>query len=220
MIWIDLTKKCNLRCSYCDNHYDHSCSKEVILRCFEKFPEALYCFSGGEPFLVDYLDELVSKVNCVVYTNGTIRRKIDCDLVTSFHLEYSNLWQRVYENTRNNKTIYNVICRKFSDYPFEKLEPLLLKIKEDNNLVNIQPDCSQPYEIEEIRKFYEKMDMLGVRTQYSFKEVLKYFEPCKCINNSFKLMPDGSLKPDCDKKIGLVKCKPNCRMHEFLMHHF
>ena len=212
MIWIDVTKKCNLKCSYCDNHCLEYCSKEVIFECLEKYPKEHYSISGGEPFLVDFLDEIVSKVKCTVYTNGTIKRKINAKLIVSLHLDYPRLWPKVIETTKGNDAIYNIICRKFDDYPFDKLEHLLKDIK----VLNIQPDCSQKIDFKEIEKFYRKMEDLGVQTQYKFDEVLKYFEPCKCINTSFKLMPDGSLRTECGMKPGLNKCIPNCKLHEFL----
>lgn len=80
---------CNLNCKWCDTNTSDFVlmSKNDILAQFKMFSCKNVIITGGEPTLLEELNELIiflksNGFHITVETNATIKRNLDCDLVS------------------------------------------------------------------------------------------------------------------------------------------
>lgn len=134
-IEFDITNKCNLNCAGCC-HFSNLTTKETLydLDEFEKdiirlnnlFIIKKFKIVGGEPFLVDNIIDYVKVIikyftnsRIEIYTNNTLRNKIQNFLIKCKELNYNNIKIRISEypliasNTNNDTNIYYTNKEKF-----------------------------------------------------------------------------------------------------------
>ena len=84
-IYIEITNKCNLACSFCS--IDHREKKEMSVNEFSEviakvkdYTDSIYLHVKGEPLLHSHLDEILdvcdkNNINVRITTNGTLLKK-------------------------------------------------------------------------------------------------------------------------------------------------
>lgn len=211
-IEVNITKACNLKCSYC-------CSELIqvpleSLESIRRIPHNNICvrISGGEPALAKNLYQVVDSVRAMknvrrveLYTNGT--RDIDASkfdyIVVSLHPEYKDLWPSIIERF-SNRVVYNVISGEAVDAEILKHAQIL---------------DGEPYTY---GKFYSRdakdelnLKCNGLPITYSKLMALAYRSSkriCNC--NQCILLPNGDIVYECNKNVlyhgKAIRCTANC----------
>ena len=236
ILWIDVTYDCNLKCSYCDAYTyerkntdtDEERYQNILQRLqnFKDIEEVRIC--GGEPTLFKYLWNLVDYLlerdyRVLLYTNGLkeipLKYKDKIRLYSSFHLEYPKLWKKVYHNTKDFDTIYNILVREYEKYPnFTELDGIL----KNDIKVHIQY-ITEPHRkdiqgtLENYQKFIEYLQARGKNDVFYNEDIAKNYYARRmsiCNMNAYDI--DG--KPECSCHNSLCTY-PKCTYTEYQEYH-
>lgn len=211
-IEVNITKACNLKCSYCCSEFIQVSLES--LESIRRIPHNNICvrISGGEPTLAKNLHQVVDSVRAMknvrrveLYTNGT--RDIDASkfdyIVVSLHPEYKDLWSSIIERF-GNRAVYNVISGEAVDAEILKHAQIL---------------DGEPYTY---GKFYSRdakdelnLKCNGLPISYSKLMALAYRSSkriCNC--NQCILLPNGDIVYECNKNVlyhgKAIRCNANC----------
>ena len=174
---IELTEKCNLRCTYCvfdesspldRNHANNSISLEVALDSVTDFYKrtsgevAYIVFYGGEPLLeIDKIKKIVSHANDIsnkkikfsFTTNGTNLTKekfkffIENDFLITISLDGGKETHDKFRVTKNGKGTFNIVISNLQE---------LKKYNDEYSTNRVQINCVIPsvHEISSINEFF------------------------------------------------------------------
>jgi len=121
---IELTSGCNQKCIFCYNVWKEGCTRKTTEKNLSK-PEHLIVidkiikneifdviFSGGEPLLVPYLDELIEKltkkdIGTMIITNGILLTKEKALSLKKVGLESLQISLHHFSEEKNNELVGN-----------------------------------------------------------------------------------------------------------------
>ena len=137
-IYIEITNKCNLNCSFCskDNRQKKEMSVkefEIVLEKIKDYTKTIYLHIKGEPLLHSNLDEILSlcdkyQVNVKITTNGTLLGK-KSDVLLKHHIKQLN----ISLHSENNMPNYFDEAFKYCDL-LAKNTPIVYRIWVLNNM--------------------------------------------------------------------------------------
>ena len=221
IVWIDVTLKCNLRCSYCDaktqilsntiSDFERFKKIQNFIQTINQDFEVRIC--GGEPTLFKFFYELLD----ILYNNDFVKKIIiysNCIneikrinskilIITSLHFEYNHLWNIVLKNTLKFPTVYNILIKDFESYPYLKDLKLIFKQIPKYSFIHFQyitrlnkNHIKDKGTWENYKKFLDFAKKFNVKEYYKVEpNCYGKIAYCKC--NSIKIKEDGSVETDC-----------------------
>lgn len=164
---IEVTKSCNLKCSYCcadtqiiknklDDELKFNYYKKIIDFLDTKNNKISYIINGGETTNFSKLEELIKLINesknyydCILLTNLTNKlppKNINFKnnyIVTSIHKQYTDLYPIIFDNINklnmNGRVNFNIILDDFyNNKNKNKILEIANIIKKTNNYITLQ----------------------------------------------------------------------------------
>ena len=123
-IYIEITNKCNLNCSFCSEIKKPTkeisvTDFEIIINKVKEYTDYIYLHVKGEPLLHSYLDELLSicdnnKIFVNITTNGTLLKERKKELLSHKSIRQINISLHAQNNKKDYfKDIFNT-CEELS----------------------------------------------------------------------------------------------------------
>lgn len=154
IIKLRLTKRCNLRCSYCSWYSNDPkdrgfMSPDVVKDVSSKYPGARYYIYGGEPTLhpqFNHILDILKNSECNIQSNGTLLHKLELDLNPKHKFSIS-----IHDN-------FNIISKE------------IFKLKSIGALESVDIMCTRDNVYRSLKLYHTLRKLLPINIQNIFED--------------------------------------------------